>query len=177
MAALAVLSEGEWLTVNDLLEYKVSAATARTLLAKGFVEAGQKHILRNSYVNPQKRGELFTLTDEQAIALEKINASIYERNGKTFLLQGITGSGKTEVYIRAAAQAVEQGKQVLMLVPEIALTAQLVKRFKAWFGDEVAVAHSKLSQKKLLPSTARKLGLPPPSRGRLTYALLQLIQL
>ena len=62
------------------------------------------------------------------------------------MLQGITGSGKTEVYIRAAAQAVEDGKQVLMLVPEIALTAQLVKRFKAWFGDEVAVAHSKLSQ-------------------------------
>ncbi|MBR6511562.1 MAG: DEAD/DEAH box helicase family protein, partial [Phascolarctobacterium sp.] len=146
MAALAVLSEGEWLTVNDLLEYKVSAATARALLSKCFVEAGQKRILRNSYVNPQKRGEVFTLTDEQAIALEKINASISERNGKTFLLQGITGSGKTEVYIRAAAQAVEQGKQVLMLVPEIALTAQLVKRFKAWFGDEVAVAHSKLSQ-------------------------------
>ena len=146
MAALAILAEGEWLTVNDLLEYKVSAATARALLAKGFVEAGQKRILRNSYVNPQKRGEVFTLTDEQAIALEKINAAISERNGKTFLLQGITGSGKTEVYIRAAAQAVEQGKQVLMLVPEIALTAQLVKRFKAWFGDEVAVAHSKLSQ-------------------------------
>ena len=146
MAALAILAEGEWLTVNDLLEYKVSAATARTLVQKGWAEAGQKRILRNSYVNPQKRGEFFTLTDEQAIALEKINASISERNGKTFLLQGITGSGKTEVYIRAAAQAVEQGKQVLMLVPEIALTAQLVKRFKAWFGDEVAVAHSKLSQ-------------------------------
>ena len=146
MAALAVLSEGEWLTVNDLLEYKVSAATARTLVQKGWAEAGQKRILRNSYVNPQKRGEVFTFTDEQAVALEKINAAISERNGKTFLLQGITGSGKTEVYIRAAAQAVEQGKQVLMLVPEIALTAQLVKRFKAWFGDEVAVAHSKLSQ-------------------------------
>ena len=146
MAALAILAEGEWLTVNDLLEYKVSAATARTLVQKGWAEAGQKRILRNSYVNPQKRGEVFTLTDEQAVALEKINASISERNGKTFLLQGITGSGKTEVYIRAAAQAVEQGKQVLMLVPEIALTAQLVKRFKAWFGDEVAVAHSKLSQ-------------------------------
>ena len=146
MAALAILAEGEWLTVNDLLEYKVSAATARTLVQKGWAEAGQKRILRNSYVNPQRRGEVFTLTDEQAIALEKINAAISERDGKTFLLQGITGSGKTEVYIRAAAQAVEQGKQVLMLVPEIALTAQLVKRFKAWFGDEVAVAHSKLSQ-------------------------------
>ena len=146
MAALAVLSEGEWLTVSDLLEYKVSAATARTLAEKGWAEAGQKRVLRNSYVNPQKRGEVFTLTDEQASALEKINASVDEANGKTFLLQGITGSGKTEVYLRAAAKAVEQGKQVLMLVPEIALTAQLVKRFKAWFGDMVAVAHSKLSQ-------------------------------
>jgi len=146
MAALAVLSEGEWLTVSDLLEYKVSAATARTLAEKGWAEAGQKRILRNSYVNPQKCGEVFTLTDEQASALEKINASVDEANGKTFLLQGITGSGKTEVYLRAAAKAVEQGKQVLMLVPEIALTAQLVKRFKAWFGDMVAVAHSKLSQ-------------------------------
>ncbi len=146
MAALAVLSEGEWFTANDLLEYKVSAATARTLVQKGFAEVGQKRILRNSYVNPQKRGEIFTLTDEQAYALDKINASVLEADGKTFLLQGITGSGKTEVYIRAAAQAVEHGKQVLMLVPEIALTAQLVKRFKAWFGDEVAVAHSKLSQ-------------------------------
>lgn len=146
MAALAVLAEGEWLTVSDLLEYKVSAATARTLAEKGWAEAGQKRVLRNSYVNPQKRGEVFTLTDEQASALEKINASVDEANGKTFLLQGITGSGKTEVYLRAAAKAVEQGKQVLMLVPEIALTAQLVKRFKAWFGDMVAVAHSKLSQ-------------------------------
>ena len=146
MAALAVLAEGEWLTVSDLLEYKVSATTARTLAEKGWAEAGQKRILRNSYVNPQKRGEVFTLTDEQASALEKINASVDEANGKTFLLQGITGSGKTEVYLRAAAKAVEQGKQVLMLVPEIALTAQLVKRFKAWFGDMVAVAHSKLSQ-------------------------------
>lgn len=146
MAALAVLAEGEWLTVSDLLEYKVSAATARTLAEKGWAEAGQKRILRNSYVNPQKRGEIFTLTDEQASALEKINASVDEANGKTFLLQGITGSGKTEVYLRAVAKAVEQGKQVLMLVPEIALTAQLVKRFKAWFGDMVAVAHSKLSQ-------------------------------
>lgn len=146
MAALAVLAEGEWLTVSDFLEYKVSAATARTLAEKGWAEAGQKRILRNSYVNPQKRGEVFTLTDEQASALEKINASVDEANGKTFLLQGITGSGKTEVYLRAAAKAVEHGKQVLMLVPEIALTAQLVKRFKAWFGDMVAVAHSKLSQ-------------------------------
>ena len=62
------------------------------------------------------------------------------------MLQGITGSGKTEVYLRAADHALRQGKQVLVLVPEIALTAQIVQRFQAWFGQEVAVAHSKLSQ-------------------------------
>lgn len=71
---------------------------------------------------------------------------LQSRIRKLFLLQGITGSGKTEVYLRAASQAMEAGKQVLLLVPEIALTAQIVKRFQAWFGDEVAVVHSKLSQ-------------------------------
>lgn len=63
-----------------------------------------------------------------------------------FLLQGITGSGKTEVYLRAADHTLRQGRQVLVLVPEIALTAQIVQRFQAWFHNEVAVAHSKLSQ-------------------------------
>ena len=74
------------------------------------------------------------------------SAAVPPLKQETFLLQGITGSGKTEVYLRAAAHAVDAGKQVLMLVPEIALTAQLVKRFQAWFGDQIAVAHSKLSQ-------------------------------
>ena len=63
-----------------------------------------------------------------------------------FLLQGITGSGKTEVYLRAAEHALRQGRQVLVLVPEIALTAQIVQRFQAWFQEEVTVVHSKLSQ-------------------------------
>ena len=77
-------------------------------------------------------------------------------------MQGITGSGKTEVYLRAAAQAMEAGKQVLLLVPEIALTAQIVKRFQAWFGDEVAVAHSKLSQMNV-PMCGIKCVLTVPS--------------
>ena len=65
---------------------------------------------------------------------------------REFLLQGITGSGKTEVYLRAADYVLRQGRQVLVLVPEIALTAQIVQRFQAWFHNEVAVVHSKLSQ-------------------------------
>ena len=86
------------------------------------------------------------MTDEQRQAVEAIGSAITEPHQGNFFAAGITGSGKTEVYLRAAAQAMEAGKQVLLLVPEIALTAQIVKRFQAWFGDEVAVAHSKLSQ-------------------------------
>lgn len=136
----------ELLSVQELSEAGISSATMRTLQSKGLVETGLKRILRNSYNRVQQPGEVLQLTDEQKQAVDLVNKAVAQRNPHTFLLQGITGSGKTEVYLRAAANAVEQGKQVLMLVPEIALTAQLVKRFQAWFGNNIAVAHSKLSQ-------------------------------
>ncbi|MGL5207299.1 MAG: replication restart helicase PriA [Acidaminococcaceae bacterium] len=86
------------------------------------------------------------LTTEQAEALLKIKEAITLLKHDTFLLQGVTGSGKTEIYLRAAEEAVAKGKQVMVLVPEIALTGQIVERFKSWFGKRVAVVHSKLSQ-------------------------------
>ena len=147
IAALEFLSTAEdWLSVQELAEQEISAATMRTLQGKDFVIAGVKRVLRNSYDRVQQPEQALTLTDEQQHAVELINSAVEERASRTFLLQGITGSGKTEVYLRAAANAVAIGKQVLMLVPEIALTAQLVKRFQAWFGNNIAVAHSKLSQ-------------------------------
>lgn len=147
IAALEHLSRNEeLLSVQELAEAGISSATMRTLQSKGFVETGLKRILRNSYNRVQQPGETLQLTDEQQQAVSLINEAMEKRAPRTFLLQGITGSGKTEVYLRAAANAVEQGYQVLMLVPEIALTAQLVKRFQAWFGNNIAVAHSKLSQ-------------------------------
>lgn len=147
IAALEYLVKAEeLLSVQELSEAGISNATMRTLQSKGFVETGLKRILRNSYNRVQQPAEVLQLTDEQKQAVELINKAVEQQNPRTFLLQGITGSGKTEVYLRAAANAVEQGKQVLMLVPEIALTAQLVKRFQAWFGNNIAVAHSKLSQ-------------------------------
>ncbi len=136
----------ESLTLQELAENYISPSTAKTLAKKGWALIVPKRILRNSYVNPQQKAAVFQLTEEQEVAVKAITNAVQEGKQETFLLQGITGSGKTEVYLRAAAQAVGQGKQVLMLVPEIALTAQLVERFRAWFGDEVAVAHSKLSQ-------------------------------
>ncbi|WP_146655503.1 replication restart helicase PriA [Labilithrix luteola] len=71
-----------------------------------------------------------------------------KRAGSTFLLHGVTGSGKTEVYLRAIATAKKLGKGTIMLVPEIALTPQLVNRFRARFGDEVAVLHSALTARE-----------------------------
>ena len=147
MHALEVLAEAERpLSGEELASVQVSAATLRILCEKGWSESSEQRVLRNSYANRTELKESLHLTDEQRQAVEAIGSAITEPHQETFLLQGITGSGKTEVYLRAAAQAMEAGKQVLLLVPEIALTAQIVKRFQAWFGDEVAVAHSKLSQ-------------------------------
>ena len=120
------------------LLYKV---TADSVAKPSYIVATHDLLNPMGYV-----GAINGLTAEQQDAAVKINQAIDAQRAQSFLLQGITGSGKTEVYLRAAAHAVDAGWQVLMLVPEIALTAQLVKRFQAWFGSEIAVAHSKLSQ-------------------------------
>lgn len=153
--ALAVLADAqEWLSAAELECKGVSKAVIKALKERGLLDISEKRVLRNSYNRPAEVGAALQLTDEQQIAVAKINAAVDNADARNdaknkaavFLLQGITGSGKTEVYLRAAAHAVDKGKQVLMLVPEIALTAQLVKRFQAWFGQQIAVAHSKLSQ-------------------------------
>ncbi len=86
------------------------------------------------------------LTPEQYNAYTKIADALTSSEQKSFLLHGITGSGKTEVYMQAAAKAIDQGKTVIMLVPEIALTKQILDRFIGRFGrDKVAVMHSRLT--------------------------------
>ncbi|QMU89388.1 primosomal protein N' [Weissella cibaria] len=87
-----------------------------------------------------------TLNPEQETAYTAIAASLGEAQTKTFLLEGITGSGKTEVYLQAIARTLQQGKTAIMLVPEITLTPQMVRRVKGRFGDDVAVMHSGLSE-------------------------------
>ncbi|HEY2632612.1 MAG TPA: primosomal protein N' [Solirubrobacteraceae bacterium] len=86
-----------------------------------------------------------SLTDEQARALADLSAALAENTPQTRLLAGITGSGKTEVYLRIAAEALQRGHGTIVLVPEIALTPQIVGRFIERFGDTVAVLHSRLT--------------------------------
>jgi primosomal protein N' (replication factor Y) (superfamily II helicase) len=84
------------------------------------------------------------LHPQQQAALSALQAALEEEAFRTFLLQGVTGSGKTEVYLRAIASVLEKGKQAVVLIPEIALTPQTLERFTGRFGDRVAVLHSRL---------------------------------
>ncbi len=86
-----------------------------------------------------------TLSETQAVALERITAALDE-DGGALLLYGATGSGKTEVYLRACEEALDRGRGAIVLVPEIALTPQALGRFRARFGDRVAVLHSALTE-------------------------------
>ncbi len=122
-----------------------SKAIADGLARRGLVDFTQVEVRREpiSYRNITPSGPL-ALTPDQALAFEAIRASL----GKTpevFLLHGVTGSGKTEIYLQALAEAVRRGKKGIALVPEIALTPQTIERFAARFPHRVAVLHSRLS--------------------------------
>lgn len=146
MAALQILAQAEReLSAKELEAAGVSAAALRTLLQKGWCSRSEQRVLRNSYAGNNTLKQSFDLTEEQAQAVEAVSKAITEKRQETFLLQGVTGSGKTEVYLNLTAKALAKGRQVLVLVPEIALTAQIVKRFQSWFSGCIAVVHSKLS--------------------------------
>lgn len=92
----------------------------------------------------QGTGPSFTLTHEQANILHDINLSFEKRESRTFLIHGVTGSGKTEVYLRAITSVIEQGRQAVYLVPEISMTPLFIDRLKERFGCMVALWHSRL---------------------------------
>src|SRR5690625_5991957 len=77
--------------------------------------------------------------------MQPIIQTIHSNDYKTFLLYGVTGSGKTEIYLQSIEKVIRQGKEAIVLVPEISLTPQMVRRFKGRFGSKVAVLHSALS--------------------------------
>lgn len=134
----------ERLSAGPLILTSSERPTAKKLALGGWVES--RFVFDNSAPEPIPATQSpFTLTESQAKALEEILQCQDQGHFKTFLLQGVTGSGKTEVYMRAAAHALHSGKNVLVVVPEISLTPQLVSRFRSRLGEKIAVLHSGIS--------------------------------
>ena len=125
----------------------VTNAVLKTLEKNGYIEILEKEVERNPFIHKVvQQSKNLTLTEEQKEAFEKINASLQFNEYDEFLLFGVTGSGKTEIYIQLIEEALKLGKDSIMLVPEISLTPQTVDRFLSRFGEEkIAVLHSKLS--------------------------------
>jgi primosomal protein N' (replication factor Y) len=126
--------------------------TIKRLVEQGLVRIEEREVPRDPFfADTMKRDVPPEATGAQLEAAAAIDAALDARgSGATLLIHGVTGSGKTEVYLRAIARAKEQKRGSIMLVPEIALTPQLVGRFRARFGDDVAVLHSGLTPRERL---------------------------
>jgi primosomal protein N' (replication factor Y) len=119
---------------------------ARALGAAGLVAAETRELANDPFADAATEHAIApTLTAAQAEALATIMPKLVARTYAPYLLHGVTGSGKTEIYLQAIAAALELGRRALVLVPEISLTPQLAARFRGRFGDRVAVLHSGLS--------------------------------
>ncbi len=144
---LDLLAEGGSAPAPELTQRVPGAQPAVTaLVKKGLVEVEERAAPRS----PIQAGRIPTttplhLSSSQRAAFERICRAVRERRPEIFLLHGVTGSGKTEVYLQAVAEAIRGGRQAIMMVPEISLTPQAVERVAGRFPGRVAVLHSKLS--------------------------------
>ena len=174
------------LSLKDLRDhFPLSNQRLATLGRKGLIEIREQVCWRDPFGETliQENGP-FVLTGEQEQALTRIGDGLKSGSYQTLLLHGVTGSGKTEVYLRAAAETVEQGRQALILVPEIGLIPLMEGRFRLRFGDKIALLHSGLNPGERLDqwrriqnglmsgghwnpiSHLRSFGFPGTDRGR-----------
>lgn len=143
--AVAFLAKYGDAVVQELCYYTgVSRQGIRSLERAGLVSLRSQEEYRISRRDYDAAAEEITLNDEQQRAYDEILAQCRDGRPGVTLLQGVTGSGKTLVYIRLAQTLLAQGRSVMILVPEIALTPQMMARFSAYFGDQVALLHSGL---------------------------------
>lgn len=143
---ILIEAKGKSIPVAELLhKTETSKAALDSLAKKGFVEIFEKEIDRRYKEHYEEQHQEFVLTEQQRKVLDEISPKIQQSVFQTYLLHGVTGSGKTQVYIELAKIALEQNKSVLILVPEISLTPQITSRFYNNFGELVTVLHSRMS--------------------------------
>ena len=125
---------------------QVSDSSFRSLEKKGVIMIEEVEVKRVPYLGgPKIEEQNFIPTQEQQNVIQYIEKELDRDKSKTILLHGVTGSGKTEVYLQIIDKLLQQGKQAIVLVPEISLTPQITQRFIQRFGEQVAFTHSKLS--------------------------------
>lgn len=145
---LRILAEhnGEYSPTELARLAKTASSTVATLRNKGLIQLAMREVRRDPYqdrVFGVSKGLILNPWQEKA--LQELEAALSRSQGETFLLHGVTGSGKTEVYLQVIEKALKSHRTAITLVPEISLTPQTVRRFKERFGSRVAVLHSRLS--------------------------------
>ena len=146
------------LQADALAATGASSSTVKSLEGKGLLESFDAEVERRADgmdAEPVAPAAPLALHPAQTAALDAVTDAIGAARAETFLLHGVTGSGKTEVYLRALRAALDLGKSAIVLVPEIALTPQTVRRFRSHFGDRVAVLHSRMSPGERLDAWTR----------------------
>lgn len=144
---LRFLEKNDGIYISDLENLTdINKGIFKTIEKNGYIKIQKEQIERNPFINKNiEKDEPKKLTEEQQVCFDGINFCIQNGEFSKNLIYGITGSGKTEIYLQLIEKVLEKGKEAIMLVPEISLTPQMVDRFLARFGNIVAVLHSKLS--------------------------------
>ncbi len=130
----------------DLEEKGFSSDLIRRLLKETVIDQSDEEVYRQQTPGYQEAQPTITLSDEQQQFVDLVEPALRNGEHKTYVLHGITGSGKTQVYIELILKALEMGRQAIVLIPEIVLTPQTLSRFYHYFGDKVAAIHSRLSR-------------------------------
>ena len=143
---LDALIEKNILTGQDLKTLKVSGDVADFFLENGMAALSKKEAFRNPVMEMEEdTSKQVLLNDEQRYIIDEITKKEESGEAGTYLIHGITGSGKTEVYMELIVRQARKGKQSIVLIPEIALTYQTVKRFRRRFGNRVSILNSRMS--------------------------------
>ncbi|KRN88581.1 primosomal protein N' [Ligilactobacillus ceti] len=143
---LASVSQTTILQSEAQVQSGLTAADFKTGAKKGWLKQIKVEKYRDPYADTEFKTTIpKSLTPSQTTAVQSVTQAMLQQQAETYLLQGVTGSGKTEVYLQIIAEALAQKKTALMLVPEISLTPQMVQRVRSRFGQQVAVLHSGLS--------------------------------